>query len=282
MKDFLTFHVPLTALSLLAKFTGLVREHEHSGVTTSIQEGPTVLPDIKAGRGEYKVSFTYSLLTDTYEHWFNTRKGKRIFTVDDSEECTKGVHDFRLELVRFEVRFNPFTTITVERPNMTFLKDIVLPERKSMRVKPFDPSESLKPIGMNHYTVDFSEARYSIQVSHPISAIEKEESLKNALKIIERQLKGKDKEVNELLTGIKNDGEFVTLEGDVLAKNIVCAYCGLPAFVSKDSQEHTYTCIREHTINNLPGDNVYRVDPVDYAIILGNTKEELYDLLFNC
>ena len=278
VKDFLLYDVLTTVLSFLARHTKLVKEHKYNGMFDDHEEGPLVLPNIETWRGEYKVSYTYSTHRNTFEHWFYNKKG-RILTVHETEERTVGVHEFRVELIRFEVRFNPFTTITVERPSMTFLKDIVIPERKSMKVRPFDPSESLKPVGMNHYVIDFSQARFGFKIQHTLYRVSKEEALENALKIIKRQLKEKDGEVNELLTGIKNDGEFVTPEGDVLAENMICSYCGFPAFVSKDSQEYMYRCIRNHKKTDS-GVNVHKVDPIEYSNILGNSKDELYDLLF--
>ncbi|NCB03592.1 MAG: hypothetical protein EOM67_15785, partial [Spirochaetia bacterium] len=75
----------VSVLSFAAKI-GLVIEHSVNDVKYQPDFKVTVCPDIKTDRMLFKVSRAGRTVTFTNEHWFSTKKGKRILTLLRREE----------------------------------------------------------------------------------------------------------------------------------------------------------------------------------------------------
>lgn len=202
----------------------LVNKHCRFGVfeRTSPMEIHKV-PDIKDSRFVFSVSYTQRVFDDFNELWYETKRGKRLYTISDYR-VTFGKYDYRAELEAFYAHFSPKDKRWVYKraPKVVLIEE--LPDGR---------------ITFDHKELDFSQCRFafSYKVLEPTRKDFQEESYE-ALK---QGLRDKVVEINEILTGAKYDGAILSPAGYPLADNLVCAECGCPVFCT--SVPYAYKCI---------------------------------------
>jgi hypothetical protein len=129
---------------------------------------------------------------------------KRVFTVRDDLEAPYEIR-FRGQLEQFEVHFDPIQRITVNRRDN-------------------------HPYAKVSVQIDFGKVRYGYVISFDEMSVSNPlEALDVALKSFKNSLAGKEAEINEILVGVKNYGDFM-FEDCPLFYYLTCHKCGAPLF----------------------------------------------------
>ena len=241
------------------------------GFTNNTDDGKIhPAPDITSDRFIFSVSYVLRKIESKHEYWFETLKGKRIFTVEESYHVEHRI-SYRANLKAFYAHFSPKQRMWVDYTspivqlfeNKDFFSDL--------------SKDEITPIKVETHRCDFSKCRYAFDFcyapdlnTHGVPF----EVLTESQKALEVQLTSKVSEINKTLTGADYDGEIVSPDKTPLCDNLLCRKCGLPLFASK--RKYSFWCIKH---GELEYPDVQRVDPVMYANVLDNTMEILEDLI---
>lgn len=230
---------------------------------------------IETDRGIFNLSFLCRGRTYTQQCWYESRfkSHKRLYTV--KEEKTLYLEaEVRSQCEEFEVRIDPFNHIRVSRNNCHYHLPVIKP------VKAFMIDDKIK---VKKIDVDFLNARLGVSVvlsaSDPTEETIEElvkECVQKATVQMRNYIEGNSEAINERLTGIKGDGEFITPAGQRLLPNCICHRCGRPVFEPSHGCYVAY-CVR--CDEDLHRCEIDKVDPERYKDIYELNKEELYQIL---
>lgn len=248
---------------------GFIVEHKTSYVNIINRGDITPVPEIKSDRYIFDVSYIIHKFEFVSEYWFCTKKGKRIYTVCDSHHFEFRI-SYRAELKSFLAHFSHKCKVWVHKhsPRVALIKPNAFEDLTG------DVTSDMK---IEEHYCDFSQCRYGFEFSLSPDAFSdtdvesKEEALSESYRILKNDLEGKISDINELLTGVKNDGDITSPSGAPLSDNLLCRKCGYPVFASiKD--KYSFECVHHGDISNL---DVIRVDPARYKEVLNNCLPSL-------
>ena len=225
-------------------------------------------------RGVFNLSFQCKGEEHRTHWWYESifKSHKVLYTFMDETAIFLRA-EVRSECEEFEIRIDPFMHRRVtRRDNYVYIQEPIdrgLPP--SARVSQFKRVE-----------FNFLKARMHTSVTLKVDLVRDslddlvKECVNRARVQIINYLRGNSEEINEKLTGVKFDGEFVSPDGQRLIPNCTCPQCGLPLFNSS-SEGHFAQCVvcRE----NFYDFEVVRRDPIIYKEIYENNKGFLKDIL---
>lgn len=268
-----------TLFKVLAKI-GLVKEVKKH-LTTPILNNEALnkvrLNDkpFTTSRGKFDLSYYAEGLIIIDQWWYESRfskKPKRLYTIMDwSKSYVKMLA--KADCIEFLARFDPFNEVRVCR--------------NAPRVMLF-PHQPHRPLGMGSPVsvkyeekyLDFFSARVSIEVkSVACSPSQRDitdsvnECLKEATKRMKTYLENNASEMNEKLTGVKNDGQLMSPDGNTLLPNCVCSRCSFPVFKTT-TDGYTAQCVM--CDEDLYEMEIRKLDPKAYEDAYKWTKEVLY------
>lgn len=229
------FRVKVSLFEFLAKY-GFVKKHSHSEVNTDHLTQPIPLPDLAGKRYVFGMSYVLYQTKYVSECWYETESGKRLFTISDHHD-TKYFMDYRADLKSFCIQYTPF------RDDGRWCSPTDCPSMKSV----------------------FHELRhrFTFQIEEPPTD-PKNPSPKVLFKSYERfkdMIAKELPEINEKLSGVKNDGWLVDKDNHPLCENIVCKGCFCPVFSTDSRNPYIYNCINhgiiDHTLVNRVSHNVF-------------------------
>ena len=253
--------------SRLAKW-GLIVEHKRDcTIDLDTTVTPKCAPDIKSERYVFNVSYLIRKVEHIHEYWFETKKGKRLYTRYDDHILESKI-EYRAELDAFFAHFSPKLRMWVYRNNP------VVHSFYNTPVLDFPPKDSpIDLVLINTYRCDFSQCRYAfIFIINPVeSTVPVEEVIEKSYRVLRNGLNERVVEINQILTGAENDGAMTSREGTPLSDNILCRHCGYPVFASKHSR-YKFICINHGEIHY---EDCMKVDPWKYEKALSNCMEEL-------
>ena len=261
-------HLAEKVLLQLSKW-GWIRCHKKSYSNTSDNSVVHSLPDLKSNRFVFSVSYILLKVERKYEYWFETKKGKRIFTVDESHHVEHRV-SYRADLKAFFAHFSPKQRMWVYRNSPV----VEILEVDSFLELPF----FTEPVKVKTHRCDFSQCRFAFdfafapELSHNGMT---SEVISQSYRALEVQLTSKVLEINKILTGADYDGEMMSPKKMPLSNNLLCQKCGLPVFASAENK-YQFECLRH---GELDHSGVMKVDPVEYQQVLGYTSDVLEDLI---
>lgn len=238
----------------------LTRPRDESGIESA--------PDFSSDRFIFSVSYIRRVIEFKHEYWFETLKGKRIFTVDESYHL-EGRLIYRAELKAFFAHFPP-------RQRMWIHREAPVVYIQSKPGSFYD--ESSDTVELKTHRCDFSQCRYAFEFSYApeqYSQVKLSEVISESHRAFGNQLTNKIPEINKILTGADYDGEMMSPNNMPLSNNLLCKKCGLPVFASS-KDKYQFECLRHGELNHS---EVIRVDPVEYQQVLGYTSEILEDLI---
>ena len=243
---------------------GVVVEHKKD-YTNIIDDGqPQTAPDLKSERFVFSVSYIIRKVEFISEYWFETKRGKRVFTVYENHHVDLRV-TYRADLKSFLAHFSHKFSKWVHASCPT----VVIPK---VSTPPFEP------VDFQYHSCDFSKCRYAFNFNvnpdtiHNLVKAPAEEVIAESYRVLGNSLTSKIPEINEILTGVPNDGELTSPRNCPLVDNLVCRICGHPVFAVPDSA-YIYECIHHGEIDFLGGTD--RVDPKTYKDIYKNCLTEL-------
>lgn len=230
---------------------------------------------IETERGVFNLSFCAQCDVIKDEEWYEGVFSKRCLHKTRDLEFYRITVQVHSECEMFEVRLSPFTHTVVSRNNPR----IMIQETP----KSFDPHTS---VSFKKLNINFLNARLAVGVSLNVAIGTKEdiewgikECVQKAKTQMQNYIESNSEEINEKLTGVKADGEFVTPDGQRLLPNCICRRCGTPVFKSS-VDGYTAQCVQ--CDEDLYGMEIDRVDPERYKDIYENNKYNIcYHLIDN-
>lgn len=240
-------------LHTLSKW-GLVVEHKKNYTRVIHQGDIKTAPDIASKRFIFAVSYAIHQVVSVSEYWFETKRGKKIFVMWENSHTENRI-SYRAELKSFFCHFSHRHKQWVHHQ----APKVILYQKNSPMNENMD---------FRYHTCDFSKCRYAFEMSialdlNPTTA---EEVISESYRVLGNSLRSRVTEINEILTGVKNDGNLTSPLGCPLADNLVCRECGYPVFAVPTSA-YIYDCIHHGEID-YP--RVDKVDPKTYEEILAN------------
>lgn len=255
-------HMTERVLHTLSEW-GLIHEHKKS-YTYNHDGDIQTAPDLKSERFVFSVSYIIRKVDFIYEHWFETKRGKRIFIVGENHHRENRL-SFRAELKSFYCHFSHKHRQWVHResPKVVIQK---VPHICTAWIEP-------EMVKFEEHTCDFSKCRFAFEISLAHDALHNtaEEVISESYRVLGNSLRSKVPEINKTLTGAENDGELTSPLGCPLADNLVCRQCGYPVFATPTGR-HIYECIHHGEIGYV---DIDKVDPRTYEGILANCMSEL-------
>lgn len=264
-------HLIERVLKTLSKW-GLIVEHKKDRTYLHDQGDVHTAPDIKSERFVFYVSYVIRKVEFTSQYWFETKRGKRIYTVYDNHHVENRV-SYRAELQSFFCHFS--------------LKNRMWVHRNSPRVVVKEASNICSSFGMpemvrfKYHTCDFSNCRYALEFSlapDDTTKLTPDEVISKSYKVLGDSLTSKVPEINKILTGVNYDGEIVSPKDMPLCDNLLCKHCGLPVFASVEDK-YKFDCLNHP---DLDLSEVYRVDPTKYKEVLNMNLNTLESLIREC
>lgn len=250
--------LPVSFLKFLSE-KRLIVLHECHRTDVRTLTYPRNLEDLKTGRFVLSMSYVQEKVTTTDEFWFETKKGKRIYTVQD-DSLAHTVFRYRAQLESFYAHFDHKTHMWVHRKSpVVLIKD-----------NPVFSKDYTQNIDCKTYHLDFSKCQYKMEftLDYEPKIYPSEEVLERSYEVLINELMGKVSEINELLTGVKYDGALMSPDGLPLSDNLVCRHCGCPVFASKEGH-YKFLC-PNHGV--LEFDGCVKVDLVRYKSLLENCE----------
>ena len=229
---------------------------------------------IETDRGVFNLSFycTGTRCTHKWHYESVFKPHRRLYTVSDEEDIYVEA-EVRSQCEEFEVRLDPFNHIRANKKHYRlFIHSPIQPllgENKTQTVK------------TKSCTVNFLNARFGTNVTLKVgdtSSIEDivKECVQRAVVQMRNYIEGNSEAINERLTGVKADGEFLSPDGQRLLPNCVCHRCGRPVFKSS-VEGYTAQCV--FCDEDLYGIEIEKVDPERYKDIYEFNKKPFYDYL---
>ena len=264
--------------ALLAKIK-LVREvkdfHSEPVINIDLLNKVQLVEDkIVTDRGVFNLSYFGSASRHISKWWYESLfRHKRLYTVYDEEKLYIQV-EARSECEEFKAHIDPITTVTINRrsPRVS-----ILPPQKPFRLG----EDPLKPIEVKPVTADFMNTRLGAKVTLDETMMKSiEELVKEAVMRAKTQMQNYIEDnyaqINERLVGVKNDGQFMTKEGNSLLPNCLCGKCGRPVFKSA-LEDYTAQCL--FCDEDLYSIEIRKVDPEKYKEAYEYSKYELLEIL---
>ena len=264
--------------ALLAKIK-LVREvkdfHSEPVINIDLLNKVQLVEDkIVTDRGVFNLSYFGSASRHISKWWYESLfRHKRLYTVYDEEKLYIQV-EARSECEEFKAHIDPITTVTINRrsPRVS-----ILPPQKPFRLG----EDPLKPIEVKTVTADFMNTRLGVKVTLDETMMKSiEELVKEAVMRAKTQMQNYIEDnyaqINERLVGVKNDGQFMTKEGNSLLPNCLCGKCGRPVFKSA-LEDYTAQCL--FCDEDLYSIEIRKVDPEKYKEAYEYSKYELLEIL---
>ena len=264
--------------ALLAKIK-LVREvkdfHSEPVLNIDLLNKVRLVEDkIVTDRGIFNLSYFGSASRHISKWWYESLfRHKRLYTVCDEEKLYITV-EARSECEEFKAHIDPITTVTINRrsPRVS-----ILPPQKPLRLG----EDPLKPIEVKTITADFMNTRLGVKVTLGETMMKSiEELVKEAVMRAKTQMQNYIEDnyakINERLVGVKNDGQFMTEEGNPLLPNCLCGKCGRPVFKSA-LEDYTAQCL--FCGEDLYSIEIRKVDPEKYKEAYEYSKYELLEIL---
>lgn len=251
----------------------LIKCHKRTYSQVFDETTPQSAPDFTSDRFIFSVSYILRKIEFIYEYWFETKRGKRIFTVDDARHV-EGRVTYRAELKAFYAHFSPKMRQWVDYTHP------VVQHFMEQSFSPVSKDAPIKPILLHTYRLDFSKCRYAFEFSYApemLDARKLSEVLSQSHRAFGNQLTSKVPEINKILTGADCDGEMMSPYKTPLCDNLLCRRCGLPVFASA-KRKYSFMCLKHGEIEHPEVD---RVDPILYKDVLENTMDILEDLITN-
>lgn len=258
------YHIIERVLHALSK-CGLIKEHKNSYSNVIDQGKPCSAPDIKSERYDFAISYLIRKIEFVSQHWFQTKRGKKIFVVYDNHHAEYRI-SYRADLQSFFAHFSPKHRMWVHKHSPRVVIPVSVPVT-------FLEQET----GFRYHTCDFSQCRFALEFSLAPDMIDKtaEEVISKSYKVLGDSLTSKITEINKILTGVDCDGEIVSPKNMPLCENILCWHCGLPVFASAENK-YKFECLIHGELDHV---RVKRVDPVMYKRVLENATEVLESLI---
>lgn len=249
----------------------LIKCHKNTYSRVLDESTPQSAPDFTSDRFIFSVSYILRKFEFVYEYWFETKKGKRIFIVEDTRHVEERV-SYRAELKAFLAHFSPRQRMWVYSTSPV--------------VQVFDSKGYFQDLSkgivsqfkVNTHQCDFSQCRYAFEFSYApeMNKLGRPyEVISESYRVFGNQLTSKIPEINKILTGADYDGEMMSPKKMPLCENILCSKCGLPVFASSEDK-YKFECLKHGELEVF---NVRRVDPFNYEGVLENTLEILEDLI---
>ena len=264
--------------ALLAKIK-LVREvkdfHSEPVLNIDLLNKVRLVEDkIVTDRGVFNLSYFGSASRHISKRWYESLfRHKRLYTVCDEEKIYIQV-EARSECEEFKAHIDPITTVTINRrsPRVS-----ILPPQKPLKLS----EDPLKPIEVKTITADFMNTRLGVKVTLDETMMKSiEELVKEAVMRAKTQMQNYIEDnyaqINERLVGVKNDGQFMTKEGNLLLPNCLCGKCGRPVFKSA-LKDYTAQCL--FCDEDLYSIEIWKVDPEKYKEAYEYSKYELLEIL---
>ena len=233
-------------------------------------------PDITSDRFIFSVSYIFRKLESKYEYWFETKKGKRIFTVEDSHHLEHRI-SYRANLKAFFAHFSPRQRMWVDyvSPVVQLFEESYSYAFPDLR----DETHIRGELKVNTHRCDFSQCRYAFDFCYAPESLTtcrtSDEVFSESYRALEVQLTSKVTEINKILTGVNYDGEMMSPKNMPMSENILCRHCGLPVFASAENK-YNFECLSH---GELDFGQVRRVDPVEYKKVLEYTFDTLEALI---
>ena len=264
--------------ALLAKIK-LVREvkdfHSESVLNIDLLNKVRLVKDkIVTDRGVFNLSYFGSASRHISKWWYESLfRHKRLYTVCDVEKLYIQV-EARSACEEFKAHIDPVTTVTINKKSP---KVSILPPQKPFRLS----EDPLKPVEVKTITADFMNTRLGVNVTLDETMMKSvEELVKEAVMRAKTQMQNYIEDnyaqINERLIGVKNDGQFMTKEGNPLLPNCLCGKCGRPVFKSA-LKDYTAQCL--FCDEDLYSIEIRKVDPEKYKEVYEYSKYELLDIL---
>lgn len=245
-------HTIERVLHTLSKW-GFVVEHKKSYSNIRDNGNVQTAPDLKSERFVFSVSYVISEVEFVNEYWFETKQGKRIFTVDENHHKENRVR-YRADLKSFLCHFSHKHKQWVH----SHAPKVVIPNKISN--------------SYDYHTCGFSKCRYAFEIRLAKDSLSPtEEVISESCKVLSNSLMGRVTEINKILTGVENDGNLTSPSNCPLADNLVCKECGYPVFATKYGS-YTFECINH---GHREFHQIDKVDPKTYEAILRNCLTEL-------
>lgn len=227
-------------------------------------------PDIISDRFIFSVSYVIRKFEIKREYWYETKKGKRIYTIEDTHHI-EGRLSYRAELKSFFAHFSPRHRMWVDytQPTVQLLEE-------DMKAFDFLETRATRPIKVETHRCDFSQCRYAFEFTFDLCQGKEvsPEVISESYRALGIQLTSKVTEINKILTGADYDGEMMSPKNMPLSENILCKHCGLPVFASARNR-YQFECLAH---SELDYEEVRRVDPIEYHRVLDNTLDILEHL----
>jgi hypothetical protein len=246
IKSMIHAHVLPPVFSLLHKYNLVVQHsiHYHGSVYGDGRDRVIPYNDIRTSRGRFSTSYVLRLHRDKDEEWYESKKGKRLFTYQDL--FREEIHlSWRAEPQEFEIHINPWTSHRVFRKNAPLFKVMVLDRLDS----PFKLNEDLvKPVNqVKSYYLDFPNARiaYNYSIRYDIS---EEEAVNLIWDQLKTHLEQKSTDINFRITGIQDEGNLKTRDFYTLTEDMICPKCRLPVFET-GRNDLPYFCMRHEKMS---------------------------------
>ena len=229
---------------------------------------------IVTDRGVFNLSYFGSASRHISKWWYESLfRHKRLYTVCDEEKIYIQV-EARSECEEFKAHIDPITTVTINRRSP---KVSILPPQKPLRLG----EDPLKPLEVKTVTANFMNTRLGVKVTLGETMMKSiEELVKEAVMRAKTQMQNYIEDnyakINERLVGVKNDGQFMTEEGNPLLPNCLCGKCGRPVFKSA-LEDYTAQCL--FCGEDLYSIEIRKVDPEKYKEAYEYSKYELLEIL---
>lgn len=255
-------HLIERVLKTLSKW-GLIVEHKKSYTNIFDQGNPQTAPDLKSERFVFNVSYLIRKVEFVSQYWFETKRGKRIYTVYDNHHVENRI-SYRADLKSFYAHFSHKQRMWLHSHS----PKVVLHKDNPLGTYSYDAN-----LRYYYHTCDFSKCRFALEVSLTHDALRNtaEEVISESYRVLGNSLTSKIPEINKTLTGTENDGNLTSPQNCPLADNLVCRKCGFPVFATPTGS-YIYECIHHGEIEYR---DVDRVDPKRYERILTNCMFEL-------
>lgn len=216
---------------------GAVVMYRDTYQTSKDLQGPNSAPDIETDRFVFEVSYIVQKVETFGGYWFQTKKGKRLFTMYENNH-----QEFRIiyiaQLKSFFAHF-------------------------SYRHKEW--------VKQGHPGLSSCRYKFSFSITPDSAEISRREVLPESYRVLKSGLTSKIPEINKTLTGADNDGEMTSPKNRLLVDNIICRHCGYPVFASAENK-YGFECMNHGEISISQAD---KVDPKTYERIFNNCLFDL-------
>lgn len=239
---------------------------------------------ISVDRGRFAVShYTEGSVSHYIKRYESLFKHRVLFT-DIDKWSVSIITKLRAECLEFEVHFDPYNQARVQAKLPRFFV------QKREPVKPY--TGDLKKEDFVEYKpkeIDFSKARLGNSFTLEVEDVDFtkvnetvkdliDECINKAFTQLQTYIEGNIEEINEKLTGVKADGEFIAPDGQRLLPNCLCTRCGAPLFKSSVEGYSAQCVLCDEDWYSF---EVRKVDPKNYEDSYYFNKEYLYRALFN-